>query len=547
MKALNRDAASFTVKAGETVVIVAGVRSRFKSETYLDDVRRMVGEMDAPRLDDLRARHAAWWRDFWARSFVEIGDPALEQRYYLSHYVMGCASRDPDFPPGIFGTWNTSDTPAWMGDYHLNYNHQAPYFALYSSNHIEQAEPYHAPILDFLPRARWYARNALECRGAYYPVGIGPKGIETTRNYPTTGYAKPQHVEKGGVFYHQKSNGAYCLVNVAMHWYHTYDTGYARRLYPLVRDVVDFWEDYLKFEDGRYVIYKDSVHERSGNGNDFNSIVSLALVRNAFELAVDMSTELAFDADRHEKWRHILKHLSGWSYHELRLPYARGEDRSVEKPKKKVFRYTERGTPWWRNNTLGIQHIYPAGAIGPHSPADVLEVARNTITVRNGWFDGNGTNSFYPAAVRVGYDPETILAKLREMVRTRGAPNGFHKGNPHGIENCSTVPNTINEMLCMGHGGVLRVFAVWPRSRDARFGGIRAWGAFLVSSELKSGRVRHVKIVSERGRECTVVNPWPGERVVVMRGGTRAETVEGERFMLETSVGEELEFRPAAD
>ncbi|MHC4251956.1 MAG: hypothetical protein ACYS9X_22785, partial [Planctomycetota bacterium] len=48
VKALGLDAASFTVKAGETVVIVAGLQSQFKSETYLDDVRRMVGEMDAP-------------------------------------------------------------------------------------------------------------------------------------------------------------------------------------------------------------------------------------------------------------------------------------------------------------------------------------------------------------------------------------------------------------------------------------------------------------------------------------------------------------------
>ncbi|MHC4249522.1 MAG: glycosyl hydrolase family 95 catalytic domain-containing protein, partial [Planctomycetota bacterium] len=257
--------------------------------------------------------------------------------------------------------------------------------------------------------------------------------------------------------------------------------------------------------------------------------------------------ELGVDADRHEKWRHILEHLSGWSYHELRLPHAPGEDRSVQKPKVKVFRYTERGTPWWRNNTLGIQHIYPAGAIGLDGPPDVLEVARNTIDVRNGWRDGNGTNSFYPAAVRVGYDAGAILAKLREMVRTLGAPNGFHKRNPHGIENCSTVPNTINEMLCMGHKGVLRVFPVWPRDRDARFGNIRAWGAFLVSSELRDGRVRYVKIVSARGRECRMVNPWPGERVVVTRGDARADTVEGERFTLETTTGETLDLRPAQD
>ena len=545
-KSIGAKGAKFSIKAGRTVAIVAAMQSGFKSKTPLAAVRASIDAMDAAGLAEMKKKHAAWWREFWAKSFVEIGDPVLEQRYYLSHYVMACASRDPDFPPGIFGTWNTTDTPGWMGDYHLNYNHMAPYYALYSSNHIAQADPYHGPILDFRRRAQWYARNALNCRGVYYPVGIGPKGVETTLNYPTTGYAKPQHVEKGGLFYHQKSNAAYCLVNVAMRWYHTYDKAYAKQLYPLVRDVADFWEDYLKFENGRYVIYKDSVHERSGNGNDFNSIVSLGLVRNAFELAIDMSSEMGVDADRHAKWNHILDNLSTWSYQTLRLPHGPGEDRSVKKPERKVFRYTERGTAWWRNNTLGIQHIYPAGAIGLDSPPEVLEVSRNTIDVMNRWFDGNGMNSFYPAAVRVGYDPKVILAKLREMVTTKGGPNGFIKRNPHGIENCSIVPNTINEMLCMGHRGALRLFPVWPKNTDARFALLRAWGAFLIDSELRDGVVRYVRIKSERGRPCTVQNPWPRHKVTVFRGGVKAETVSGSRFTLKTRVDEELRLLPHA-
>jgi hypothetical protein len=48
----------------------------------------------------------------------------------------------------------------WEGDDHLNYNHMALFYARCSSNHIEQADSYHAPILDFLPRAQWYAENA---------------------------------------------------------------------------------------------------------------------------------------------------------------------------------------------------------------------------------------------------------------------------------------------------------------------------------------------------------------------------------------------------
>jgi alpha-L-fucosidase 2 len=68
----------------------------------------------------------------------------------------------------------------WLGDYHLNYNHQAPFYGLYSANRIEQADPEDAPLLAFRERGRWYAANATKTRGVLYPVGIGPLGIETT-------------------------------------------------------------------------------------------------------------------------------------------------------------------------------------------------------------------------------------------------------------------------------------------------------------------------------------------------------------------------------
>jgi alpha-L-fucosidase 2 len=153
-------------------------------------------------------------------------------------------------------------------------------------------------------------------------------------------------------------------------------------------------------------------------------------------------------------------------------------------------------------------------------------------------------NSFYPAAVRVGYDPKVILAKLREMVETRSMPNGFMKGNPHGIENCGIVPNTINEMLCMGHYGVLRLFPVWPKEKDARFANLRAWGAFLVSSELRDGESRFVEIHSEQGRPCTIQNRWPGRGVTVIRGDGKTETASGPRFVIKTKAGENLRLVP---
>jgi alpha-L-fucosidase 2 len=515
---------AFPLHPGRPVTVVVAMESRFKNPGFLDAARRMAAAVNMAELEKLRRNHEAWWAGYWARSSVSIGDAAIEKLYGQSLYTLASCSRDPEFPPGLFGSWVTTDTPAWNGDYHLNYNHVAPFYGLYSSNRIEQADPEDAPLLDFLERGKYYARSVTRTRGVLYPVGIGPKGIETTRDAGP--YRNTPNFENGGLFFGQKSNAAYSVVNIAQRWRLTQDPEYARRTYPLVRAVADFWEDYLKFEDGRYVIYRDSVHE--GSGEDVNPVLSLGLVPNALECALEMSRELGVDEGRREKWTHILAHMSGFP--------------TQERDGKKVFRYTERGMPWYQNNTLGIQHIYPGNAIGPWSPADLVETARNTLQAMNRWLDTNGSNSFFPAAVRAGCDPDVILEQLRVYAR-HTYPNGFQRDNPHGIENTSTVPNTINEMLLMSHAGGLRVFPLWPANRPAGFHQLRARGAFLVSSEWKAGSVAYVRVLSERGRELTLVNPWPGRRVTVHRKATM-QTLSGERLNLKTQPGEELTFGP---
>ena len=96
-------------------------------------------------------------------------------------------------------------------------------------------------------------------------------------------------------------------------------------------------------------------------------------------------------------------------------------------------------------------------------------------------------------------------------------------------------------MLLQGHEGFLRLFRCCPKDRPARFDGLRAYGAFLVSSELVGGEVKSVRIVSENGQPCTVLNPWIGS-VRVMRNGMKRETVSGERIILPTSPGESIEL-----
>jgi hypothetical protein len=79
--------------------------------------------------------------------------------------------------------------------------------------------------------------------------------------------------------------------------------------------------------------------------------------------------------------------------------------------------------------------------------------------------------------------------------------------------------------------------------QNARFADLRARGAFLVSAELKNGRIDGVLVTSERGRPCTVANPWPGRSVQVIRNGKPAETIGGERLTFPTEVQEAIHLQ----
>lgn len=538
IKSLNFEGRYFELNDSEPLYLVAAFSSNFKSDDCVEEVKQMLKDLELDDLKVINADHKKWWQEFWNKSNVQLPDSIIEQHYYRSQYVLGSFCRDEDFPPSIFGTTITKERPHWNGDYHLNYNHYAPYYGLYSSNHLVQALPNTQTLFEQIERGNYYSASLQGIKGGILlPVGAGPLGIETTRkNDLMTEHRKnwfeEGNVEGEGLFFGQKSNAAYAVVNMASHFYYSYDPEYVKKSYPFVRGVAKFWEEYLTWQkdEDRYVILNDAIHE--GTVGTMNPILSLGMVRLVMQTAIDMSSFLNVDKERSLKWQHVLDHLSKYPIQ--------------ERNGKEVFRYTEKGTSWWGDNTLGIQHIYPAGQLGLDADEELLEVALNTIDEMQRWIDFNGSNSFFPAAVRVGYEPDSIWTQLRKY-SLHTYPNGFQKNNPHGIENLSTVPNTVNEMLCMSYKGWIRLFEVWPEHLEASFTDLRAHGAFLISADFSNGRVGEVRIKSERGRLLRLVNPWEEMKVIVLRNDKKEEVVEGERLQIETEPGEILFIKQAVN
>ena len=133
-----------------------------------------------------------------------------------------------------------------------------------------------------------------------------------------------------------------------------------------------------------------------------------------------------------------------------------------------------------------------------------------------------------------------LLFLILYRLITPNPPFPIVAGGGGGIENCCGVPATINDMLLQSHEGLLRLFPVWPENQDAKFENLRAYGAFLVSSAKRDGKVEYVKIFSEKGRKCILHNPWPGKSVQIVREKGLKEKVNGSRIIIKTEKEELL-------
>jgi len=510
----------------EKILWAIGIATNHDTAAYRSQTLERIRSLDAETCGRLLAEHRRWWADFWSKSGVCLPDEELELWWYSGIYAVACCARNEKFPPGLWGAYSTADGMGWFGDYHLNYNFEAPFYALTASNHPELLRCYFAPLNDFLPIAKRYARDFLGVRGAYFPVGIGPLGMETD--------VRPDTKEHGHLFLGQKSNGAYAAVVPMMHWYATRDVDFARReYYDFLRSVAEFWEDYLVLEDGVYQIYNDALNEvgwyagpdhmPSGH-DDKNPVVSKGLVRMLMKLMIDLSSALGVDADRVPKWKEILEKLPGADIFE-----SNGE---------KILRGID-GSDAVRE--LALEYIFPANGVGKTSDPELYEAARNTHRRLSIWDSHNRFCSYYPMAVRLGFPPEEIVGHIREVIANRGLPNGMIRYAGGGIENSAGIPGTVNEMLLQSYEDILRLFPAWDRSADASFHGLRAFGAFVVDGEIAGGTIR-AEILSEKGTELRLEKP--GDGYCAVKNGEKIPLTD-EITVIPTSPGEILTVQKA--
>ena len=102
---------------------------------------------------------------------------------------------------------------------------------------------------------------------------------------------------------------------------------------------------------------------------------------------------------------------------------------------------------------------------------------------------------------------------LKNSFHVNGDQSGTGKSKftyrPFTLEGNFAFAAGIQEMLIQSHTGVIRIFPAIPEEwKDARFTTLRTEGAFLVSAKMEKGEITVVDIISEKGGELKIFNPF---------------------------------------
>ncbi|MCW3079025.1 glycoside hydrolase N-terminal domain-containing protein [Segetibacter sp.] len=497
----------------------------------------------------LQQNHRVWSR-YWSKSSVELADNFLEQVWYRNLYFFNCAVKEGIRSPGLFANWSYNTIGSeWHGDYHFNYNIQQPFWLTFSSNHLEKNLPY-VDLVEFLmPLSRRWAKEYYHLPGASFPHTA----------YPVQMSMNPFPIPDWGW---QISETPWAVQGLWWHYTYSGDTAFlSTRAYEPIKAATEFLVAYIKrpdargggrWKDDRYHIFPTVPPELHGLTPGFNynydGSLDLALTKFLFNAFQKATTVLGTINQESQLLADIADILANYPAYPTAKSDHYGEVFVSAPDEHDDIVY---------NIPLSLSPVFPGEDAGLASDKNLLQKLKNTY--RNHQNEGGNELVFLNMqAARLGIlDLEQFKRQINYcllpngtatnlVLQTRGRytdQSNFTFMADAGIwfENFA-LPAVINECLMQGYNGTIRLFPNWPKEKDATFNNLRAAGAFLVSASQKGEKVTEVKIISEKGNELKMLNPWGTDGYVVTAAGK--QEIGKAELVIKTTPGQVILLRP---
>jgi hypothetical protein len=491
-------------RKGNKVVAVWSVTSSLSGKNAAAEVSKAMSE----GLKVAYKHHMGYWKPYWEGSSVTVPDATIQRQYDREMYKFGSATRKDSYPISLQSVWTADDgfLPPWKGDYHNDLNTQLSYWPAYIGNHLDEGLGYLNTLWSQIDKYKAFTKKFFGKEGLAVPGYCTLEG-EAMSGWVQYGFSPTTSAWLGQHFY--------------LHWKYSADKEFLKeRAYPFMRDVALFLEQETELRpDGTRTFEYSASPEINDNRIDafFTDITNydLALTKFAFVAAAEMADSLGLSEDS-ARWKTDFGQLPD---------YAIDEDGGLSIAPGLSYNLSHR-------HFSHAMAIHPLGLLDvSHSPEEksIIDATLSRLHA-NGpdWWCGYSYSWLANMEARAKHGDEAAEA-LRTFASCFVLRNSFHANGdqtksgksrftyrPFTLEGNFAYASGLQEMLLQSQTGVIEVFPAVPSGwKNVSFNRLRAMGAFLVSAEMKDGKVFSVSVYSEKGGILRIRSPKDGQVITM--------------------------------
>ena len=562
-------------RQGKMVILAASAVSYDRNEDVGELALKQLAAAQAKSFDGLLQDNRKWWGNYWSEGFIHLHSADgvadnVEKFYTYFLYLMGSCSRGTYMPRFCGMVWGSDGDLREWGSMYWWHNQGCLFdgfaaanrpelmtcvfttYSRYYDSYARAAQQQWGSQGIWIPETTWFNgledlpdNIAAEMRDLYLArkpwderskefddYARNKNGLNSRWNYRYTDNQQGPY----GWTSHVLSSTAKIAYVYWLHYAYHLDQEWLRTTgYPIIKGTAEFYRNFpnlYKSDDGKYHIrHVNNLEERPWGRSDTPE--ELLAMRIIFPIAIRASEILDLDADLRPKWKEVADNLlpvppspQPGEYYDLCTPVT--DDTSLLNSLKAS--YTGLGArKGGDGGNLGILSREPVIAANL-GMAELIKVV-----IPRQMHSTPETNASTPGRAERG-----LLRNRMIFGEGPGAIEFEHLGNAsHALQNAllQSVPPSVEKEP------INTVFPACPKGWEAQFT-LAARGAFLISASKQNDEVEFVEILSQKGGQCILQNPWPDTEATVYRNGKAAESVTGKMLTLSTTAGERLAVAP---
>ncbi len=531
-------------KSSDVVMYVASSTSN-RVQDPVNEVIRCLDAAVSKGYDALREEHAADFSALMDRCDLDLGpapekpvdqrleefregacDPALAALYFqFGRYLVVSGGREGSSALNLQGIWNAEFKPMWDSKYTININLQMNYWPVLTGNLAEL----HMPLMELLEKMHERGRETAR-------VMYGMRGMVCHHNTDYYGDCAPQDWYMAGMPW--VTGGAWLGLHVWEHYLYTRDLGVLRRMYPILRDMALFYEDFLIEVDGKLVTCPSVSPENRyllPDGYDTPICAGPAMdnqiLREFFAALIEIQRLLGVDADMSEKLADMA----------ARLPENKIGTRGQLLEWDKEY-------PELTPDMDHISHLfacYPGSSINWRDTPELLRAAGRSLDLRIGSGAGKGgwPLAWYISIYARLLDGEKTDRAIRKMLSDTTMRNFFNAAmHVFQIDGNLGAVAGMTECLLQSHIALHFLPALPVSWKEGSVRGLRARGGHEVDIKWIDGRLSEAVVRPQFSGPVEVV----GEMLDVKCGNVRIPTVKTDvGFRFDAEAGGSYTLVPA--